>query len=328
MKALILKKAGDVTKEFELASVAKPEPKSGYVRVKIHATALNPVDWKQAKFGFLIEGFPIVLGADFSGVVDAVGEGVHNFKPGDEVFGFPQLGAFNSGTFAEFTTLPQEVVFKKPKSVSFEEASTYSVGVFTASKLFDGIGLPVNKHHEPKTILVWGASGSVGSYAVQIGALLGHTIIGVASANNHDFVKSLGAKYVVDRQNPAAIEEIKKYAGGELLYAVDTVGAETAAKCVQALSTSKPAFISHIAGAPATVPPNVTSKAVSIGLAYKENLNFFKDVVHALQPLIDNGKIRPNKVHHLPNGLADIVHGLQLLVDNKVSGEKIVVTVH
>jgi len=133
---------------------------------------------------------------------------------------------------------------------------------------------------------------------------------------------------VIDRHNPDAIDSIKKLTEGELLYAIDVIGSVTASLCVQALSLSKPAYLAHVAGAPAIpVSGNITSKAVAIGTNYKNNLQFFKNVVQTLQSYIDSKKLLPNKVHLMPNGLTDVVHGLKLLAANKISAEKLVVTV-
>jgi NADPH:quinone reductase-like Zn-dependent oxidoreductase len=177
--------------------MAKPTPADDEVLVKVHAASVNPLDWHY------LEGTPYVvrvdaglgkpdnprLGVDFAGTVEAVGKAVKRFKPGDEVFG----GRF--GAFAEYVTIREErAIALKPASVSFEQAAAVPIAGITALQALRDAG-----RVEPgQKVLIIGASGGVGTYAVQIAKSLGAEVTGVCSTRNVQMVRSLGADHVID----------------------------------------------------------------------------------------------------------------------------------
>jgi NADPH:quinone reductase-like Zn-dependent oxidoreductase len=178
-----------------VAEVQKPEPAEGAILVRVRATSLNAVDW------YGLSGRPYVarplmglrkpksseLGADFAGVVEATGEGVHDFEPGDEVYGW------QSGAFAEYVTATTTVE-RKPANLSLEEAAAVPVAGFTALQgLRDHGGLRAGQR-----VLVNGASGSVGIFAVQIAKALGAEVHAVCSTRNVAQARELGADRVFD----------------------------------------------------------------------------------------------------------------------------------
>ena len=160
------------------------------------------------QYHFLIKEYPIVLGCDGAGVVDAVGEGVTKVEVGDEVASFPGLGAPGRGTFAEYFVTEEANVLKRPKDVSFEEMTTYPVGTLTACLgLYEQLKLPLPSEAQPKDEYflvwllghlacmlrdsrfvwqVWGGSSGVGSMVVQLAALSGYKVIATASKRNFD----------------------------------------------------------------------------------------------------------------------------------------------
>ena len=156
---------------------------------------VNPVDWKIRK-GMLkiISGgnkFPIILGFDLAGVVLEIGSQVTNFKVGDEIYA--SLGV-PGGAYAELAAVPQKVAAPKAKNISFEEAAALPVAALTALQ-----SLRDKANIQPQqTVLINGASGGVGIFAVQIAKALGAEVTGVCSGKNIDFVKSLGADYLID----------------------------------------------------------------------------------------------------------------------------------
>ena len=177
--------------------VEKPVPTEGRVLVKVRAASINPVDWHYMR------GTPYIMrmgsgfgapkdprfGIDFSGTVEAVGKGVTKFKPGDEVFG----GA--NGSLAEYMTISEEGnLALKPAGVSFEQAAAVNVAGLTALQtLRDRVAL-----RPGQKVLINGASGGVGTFAVQVAKTLGADVTGVSSTRNLELVRSLGADHVID----------------------------------------------------------------------------------------------------------------------------------
>ncbi len=180
-----------------LAEVEKPVPAAGEVRVRVHRAAVNPLDWH------FMRGSPYVmrlgagvgapnrprLGVDFAGTVDAVGAGVTRFQVGDAVFG----GKF--GAFAEFITLDAEgSVARMPANLDFEQAGGVSIAALTALQALRDKG----RVQPGQTVLINGASGGVGTFAVQIAKAMGAEVTGVCSTRNVELVRSLGADHVID----------------------------------------------------------------------------------------------------------------------------------
>ena len=177
--------------------IPKPTPADDEVLVRVHAASVNPLDWHY------LEGTPYVVrieaglgkpdnprfGVDFAGTVEAVGKDVKRFKPGDEVFG----GRF--GAFAEYVTIREErAIALKPGSVSFEQAASVPIAGLTALQ-----ALRDAAHVQPgQKVLIIGASGGVGTFAVQIAKALGAEVTGVCSTRNVEMVRSIGADHVID----------------------------------------------------------------------------------------------------------------------------------
>ena len=199
MKAIVNHKYGspDV---LELQDVEKPKPRQDEVLVKIHAASANPLDWHFMRadpfFMRLIAGFlkprNNILGADIAGKVEAVGKNVTQFQPGDEVYG----DIHNHG-FAEYVCITEGNLALKPDNMSFDEAAAVPVAGLTALQcLRDQAQIQAGQK-----VLINGASGGVGTYAVQIAKSFGAEVTGVCSKRNVDMVRSIGAEYVIDYTN-------------------------------------------------------------------------------------------------------------------------------
>jgi len=174
-----------------------------------------------------------------------------------------------------------------------------------------------------------GASGSVGTYIIQLGALLGLIVIGTASPRNADYVKSLGATYVLDHNSPDVLANIKQITGDNLAFAYDTIGPSTADQCLKALSTTRSSHLAFIAGKPTlSAPKNVTYHDVFLGGAATtpEGRESLSNAVTELESLFADKKIQTNKVEVL-KGLESVKQGFELLSSGKVSGKKVVITV-
>jgi len=172
-------------------TVVRPEPKEGEVLLRVRAAGVNAIDWK-FRAGYLKDFMPLelphILGFDVAGTVEAVGAGVSDFAPGDEVFG---RGA---GTYAEYAVAPVASLARKPANLSFDEAATLAVGGITAwVGLFDTASLEAGQR-----LLVQGGAGGVGGLAVQLARWKGAPVIATTSTGNVDYVRSLGADEVID----------------------------------------------------------------------------------------------------------------------------------
>ena len=203
MRAIIYHRYGppDVV---ALAETSKPVPKDNEVLIRIHATTVSTGDWRarslQMPAGFDLLGRPVfglfgprkpVLGMELAGEIEAVGRAVTRFKVGDEVFAFP--GA-QYGCHAEYRTMPADgMIALKPANLSFEEAAALSFGGTTALHFLRKAGIK-----RGDDVLIVGASGSVGTAAVQLAKHFGARVTGVCSAANLDLVRAIGADQVVD----------------------------------------------------------------------------------------------------------------------------------
>ncbi|MEM1393479.1 MAG: NAD(P)-dependent alcohol dehydrogenase [Cyanobacteria bacterium P01_H01_bin.150] len=193
MKAMVIYKYGDAD-VLRYEEVEAPKIKPDELLVKVHAAGVNPIDWKIRK-GMLkvISGnkFPMILGFDLAGEVLEVGSQVKSFQVGDEIYGSLSVPG---GAYAELAAVSQKVAAVKPANISFEEAAALPVAVLTAlQSLRDKANIQPSQ-----TVLVNGASGGVGIFAVQIAKALGAEVTGVCSSKNLDFVKSLGADFTID----------------------------------------------------------------------------------------------------------------------------------
>ncbi|MET9101099.1 NAD(P)-dependent alcohol dehydrogenase [Streptomyces antibioticus] len=197
MKAIVQERFGppDV---LRLVDTDRPEPGAGEVLVRVRAAALNPYDWHMLRgdpyVARLLGGVgrirPLsrVAGIDAAGQVAAVGDGVRGLRPGDEVLGFCR------GSFAEYARTPADLLVPKPAHLTFEQAAAVPMGAVTALRGIRTVGRVRAGHR----VLVNGAGGGVGTFAVQIAAALDAEVTGVCSARNADLVRSLGATHVLD----------------------------------------------------------------------------------------------------------------------------------
>jgi NADPH:quinone reductase-like Zn-dependent oxidoreductase len=176
--------------------VPRPEPGEGEVLIRVYAAGVNPIDWKYRAGNFkafTTLTLPYTPGFDLAGTVQAVGEGVTGLEPGQAVFGR------GSGSYAEYAIAPARALAPKPARISFEQAAAIPIGGITAWMGIFGAG----ELQAGQRLLVLGAAGGVGSFAVQLGRWKGAQVIGTASPRNLEFVRSLGAAEVIDYTAPA-----------------------------------------------------------------------------------------------------------------------------
>lgn len=199
MKAVVYTKYGspDV---LQLKEVEKPTPKDNEVLIRIHAASANAADWHLLRgdpfllrLGYgLLKPNNTILGADIAGRVEAVGNNVTQFQPGDEVFG--DISGCGLGGFAEYVSVPEHAVISKPASMTFEEAAAVPMAAVTALQ-----GLRDKGQIQPgQKVLIHGASGGVGTFAVQIAKAFRAEVTAVCSTRKVDLVRSIGADHVID----------------------------------------------------------------------------------------------------------------------------------
>ena len=194
MKAVVFNKYGG-NEVIEVKQVPRPVPGADDVIIKVHAAAINPVDWKiRNGMARILTGhkFPKVLGSECSGEIVETGIQVKGFRKGDRVIGFPGIRRLSA--FAEYVSVNEKNAFTKPESISFGEASTIPVAGLTALQSLRDLGR-ISRNHK---VLINGASGGVGTFAVQIAKIFGAHVTAVSSGPNADLLKDLGADYIID----------------------------------------------------------------------------------------------------------------------------------
>lgn len=253
MKAIQLTDFGspDVLVETELPL---PALKAGEVLVQIKAISINPIDVKtrggKGISALIKDRLPVVLGWDFSGIVHAVAPDVHEFSPGDEVFAFiafPQPGQ----TYAEYVAAPASQISAKPKNISHEQAAAATLAAMTAWQA-------LNRYTTLKKgdrVLIHAAAGGVGHYAVQMAKHLGAEVIGTASADNRQLLRSLGAGQHVDYTAGSFESAI-----APVDFVLDTIGGDYIDRSLRILKTG-----GTIVSIPSGLNESVTEKATAAG---------------------------------------------------------------
>ena len=269
-----------------MAEVDKPVPKADEVLVKVLASSVNAADWhvlrgkplfSRATLGLLRPKHQI-LGGDVAGRVEAVGGGVTRFKPGDEVYA--NLLDHGYGGFAEYVSVPVSVMSLKPAQLSFEEAAAVPMAATTA---LQGLG-----HHgelrPSQRVLINGATGGVGSFAVQIAKASEAEVTGVTSTPNLDLVRSLGADHVLDYTSTDFTR-----GGGRYDLILDTVGNRSVPDLKRALAPGGRAAVTGF-----------TSMARLLGVSLRGGKDVAQVQAHVttrdlelLSELIEAGKLRP-----------------------------------
>ena len=323
MKAITIDRYGspDV---LRLEEVEKPTPKDNEVLVKVHAVSANPLDWH------IMRGEPFlarlekglqkpsdkILGADVAGRVEAVGGNVTEFQPGDAVFG----DAFDSGLggFAEYVCIPESTLVLKPAELSFESAAAVPIAAITALQ-----GLRKGGIQSGQKVLVNGASGGVGTFAVQIAKSFGAEVTGVCSTRNLEMVRSIGADHVVDYTQD---DFTKNGQGYDLI--LDAVGNRSVSDYQRALSprgmcviagfTTLPRLFEHMIVGPLMSMTN--SKKVGMMSTVKTN----KADLLFMKNLLETGKVVPVIDKRYP--FSETAEAIRYLEQGHARG-KVVITV-
>jgi NADPH:quinone reductase-like Zn-dependent oxidoreductase len=325
MKAIVQERFGppDV---LRLVDTDPPEVGAGDVLVRVHAAALNPYDWHMLRgdprIARLMGGVGLtkpkarVAGVDAAGRVEAVGASVHGLRPGDEVLGFC------SGAFAEYARAKADQVVPKPARLTFEQAAAVPMAALTALQGLRDVGRVRAGHR----VLVNGAAGGIGTYAVQIAAALGGAeVTGVCSTGNVELLRSLGAAHAVDYTT-------EDFTDGRTRYDVilDNVGNRPLRRLRRAL-TPTGTLVLNGGGSPGRIVGAVGSmaRAVVVNAVVRQRLRPFiakpkREDLLTLTGLIEDGKLTPVLDRTYP--LADTAEGLRHVEQGHARG-KVIITV-
>ena len=285
MKAIVYTKFGP-PEVLHLQEVEKPTPKANEVLIKIYATSVVKEDPDMRASpgfnGFLKPRNPI-LGQELAGEIESIGKDVTRFKPSDQVFGFDMFGAY-----AEYKCMPENGTLAiKPVNLSYEQAASVPNGALTALPFLRDKG----NIQSGQTVLIYGASGSVGAAAVQLAKHYGAIVTGVCSTTNLEWVKSLGADQVIDYTREDFTQNGKTY---DIIF--DTVGKRSFDKCKDSL-TNEGVFLTTIPTPMgilnAILPANRGGKKVKFTAAgLRSASEKIKDLVF-LTKLIEARKLKP-----------------------------------
>jgi NADPH:quinone reductase-like Zn-dependent oxidoreductase len=321
MKAIVYRCYGgpDV---LELEDIERPTPAEDQVLVKVHAASVNPYDWHfmrgkpyfmrmQAGIGAPSESR---FGVDYAGTVEAVGANVTAFKPGDEVFGG------RTGAFAEYVIVREErLIVSKPANVTFEQAASIGIAGVTALQALRDYG----KLQPGQKVLVNGASGGVGTFAVQLAKIMGAHVTGVCSTRNVDMVRSLGADRVIDYTKEDYTEETEQY---DLI--VDMVGSQSLLDNRRVL---EPDGIFVIVGGPKggdfLGPMSVVIKALVLKPFVSQDMGMMladsnKQDLAYIADLMQTGKLTPVIDRHYP--LSQVPEAVAYIEDGHARGKVII----
>jgi NADPH:quinone reductase-like Zn-dependent oxidoreductase len=260
-------------KVLELKDLEEPVPKKNEVVIRVCAASVNPLDWRMKSHR---------PGVDVAGRVVAVGETVTQFRPGEAVFGICK------GAFAEYACAPQDKLAPKPESMSFDQAAAVPIAGLTALQ-----GLRDRGHLQPEQkVLINGASGGIGTFAVQIAKAFGANVTGVCSTKNVELVRSLGADRVIDYTRDDFTEDSQRY---DLL--LDNVGNRTLSAMRRVLNSNGKCVM---AGAPKKLWAVFTRwfKALAWSLFLRQKFTFFiakmnRNDLTTLCELINAGRVTP-----------------------------------
>jgi NADPH:quinone reductase-like Zn-dependent oxidoreductase len=295
MKAIVYRCYGG-TNVLKLESIARPPPADDRVIVKVQAASVNPLDWHymQGKPYVMRPGSgigaprSIHMGADFAGTVDTVGKNVKRFKPGDEVFGD------RDGAFAEYVSVADDgAVAIKPSNMTMEQAAAVPIAGVTALQALRDKG----KIQAGQKVLINGASGGVGTFAVQIAKNYGATVTGVCSSKNAEMIRSIGADHIVDYTKEDFTQGSERY---DLI--IDNIGNHSLSEIRGVLTPngtlvivggpSDNSWIGPLSGLirAAVISPFVSQKmSFMLAQANKDDLGILRDMMQAgkLTPVID-----------------------------------------
>jgi NADPH:quinone reductase-like Zn-dependent oxidoreductase len=278
-----------------LENIQPPKPDADQVLIRLKAAGVNPIDWKLrsgAYKQFMPLQFPWTPGLEGAGVIEEVGDHVKAFKKGDEVYGIVSSG------YAEYTLAKANEIQPKPADLTFEEAASIPMGVLTAWGAVEPANIQAGQR-----VLVHGAAGGVGAYAVQLARWKGAHVIGTASKDNREFVRSLGAEEVIDYQ-AAPFETVVH----DLDVVIDTVGGDLPERSFKVLRPGG-VFVTVAAQLAEDAGKAQNIKVLRAGRASAENLKQISELIEAKQLKPVTGALFPLADARKAQELSQTGHG-------------------
>ncbi|HEV8566491.1 MAG TPA: NAD(P)-dependent alcohol dehydrogenase [Actinoplanes sp.] len=297
MKAFVLRSYG-APDLLDLTDIDKPVPADDEVLVRVRATSVNPYDWHNMRgepyvARLMPGGLGLrrpklnILGCDMAGQVEAVGRNVTRFRPGDDVYALLEQGGF-----AQYVSVPETLLAPKPKNLSYEEAAAVPMAAVTAL-----LGLRDEGRIQPgQRVLVNGASGGVGTFAVQLARAFGGKVAGVCSTGNVDLVRSIGADEVIDYRTQDFTQSGQRY---DLL--LDIAGSRSVTACRRVLTPHGTLVVAGGQAGRWLQPAGHTFAALAVGPFVSQTMRMADTVgctekaqhLMTLTRLIEDGKVSP-----------------------------------
>ncbi|KAJ5861304.1 chaperonin 10-like protein [Penicillium soppii] len=319
-----------------------PEPGPNEVLIEVKAVALNPCDHFQRDYGMPpVPIYPAIIGCDAAGIVTKLGANVTTVPgPGSRVIAlatsFYQSGSPDHGSFQKYTLAQSEVVIPLPDNFSFEEGAVFPLAVLTALTAWTTIGISLNIQYTPadkQAVLIWGASSSVGSFAVQSAKSLGFTVYATASPKHHDLVRKLGAHAVFDYKESDVVNQIvsavKK--DGVKLHSAHCVVDGALQPTLDVLKETKGDVKAKVAHSPLLPEghPTLDNTDITFNMPSMDEIarkKHFYEVFHGwLKTGLQSGEVVPSPAIQIESGGLGGVNAALDKLKGGVSGTKIVV---
>ncbi|WWC90093.1 uncharacterized protein L201_005026 [Kwoniella dendrophila CBS 6074] len=340
---------------ISVQEVPVPTLEDNEVLIKVLYAAQNPTDWKHAEW---ISEPGVINGCDFSGEVVKLGNNLKvDLKVGDKIAGTTHGGIYKDrGSYAEYARIESDLCFKIPDSLKPEEAATFGVAWVTACQALlssQGNAFPPEKVPEGSWYIIYGASSSVGSFAITLAKSLGYKVIGVASKHSFELIKSYGVDETLDYNDPEEeiVKKAKEITNGEgVALALDTISKPETWKLTVKLMSKKAKQLNVILSPPSKedndkYAPGITIKSTLMYTLFGKKFNFnprggsekpnyipanledrkFGEKVFEKTPeFIEKYGIKPNPIQVRQGGLTDVDAGFKEMKEGKVSGKKLV----
>ncbi|WVQ98678.1 hypothetical protein IAU59_005809 [Kwoniella sp. CBS 9459] len=335
----------------EVKEINVPEPEDNEVLIKIDYAAQNPTDWKHA-VGTSLPG--VINGNDYAGTVVKLGPNLKiPLKVGDKVAGTTHGGIYKDrGAFAEYARITSDLCFKIPEGLKPEEAATYGIAWVTACQAIlasQGHEFPPAKVQEGSWYIIYGASSSVGLFAVPLAKALGYKVLAVCSPHSFDLVRSYGADEVVSyHDKDAAVAKAKEVTGGGVEKAFDTISSGDSWKITAAMMGEKGKRLNLILPPPKEEDQKKFAPGIEMEWTLMYTLHgrefdftprgpkqfiipakpddavFGAKVYERTPEFFEKYNVKPNPVDLRTGGLDDVSDGLKFMKEGKVSGKKLV----
>ncbi len=308
MRAMIIEGFGDAD-VLHWGDLPMPQPGPGEVLVRVACAGVNPADWKtrEGKLSAYIDyHFPFVLGFDLAGVVEAAGDGVDAFRPGDRVFGMSRQGQGLDGSYAEYCLADAAFLAPLPSGWSFAQAAALPVAGTTA---YGGI-VDAGALREGQQLLINGGAGGVGSIGIQVAKALGARVAVTCGADNQAYVRGLGAELAIDYRDGDVVAAVRKWAPDGVDLVLDAVGLDTLLPSVLDIVAPGGRYV-EIETLISRAADDLVASAAARDIAILSNMVAvarLPEHLKGLAALCGTGKVMPPAIETMPLGEAAAAH--------------------